>query len=289
MSIREVKFVQGNYYHLYNRGMLKLPICYDKRDYYRLIERMLLIAAEIKVAVIAWCIMPNHFHLLVRQDGDIPAGKIPTRLFNSYSKYFNRKYERIGRLCESTFKATHVKTDAYLRTMCKYVHANPVMAGLVDKAGNWPYDNYQDFMCAEPGPDEQLPEDYRNPERYRQALEAYIIEQKEARERGKAAASEEEAELEASAYYADEVVAAFNRVPEALKGKLPVAPVISLVAKGAEPASQGAEDRADPPWMTARIADEDAQAAMAMEPLDLDALREVLVQLEGRTAAGSPG
>ena len=81
----------------------------------------------------AYCLMPNHFHILVREKTDGGISKYMLKLMTSYSMYFNKKYKRTGKLYEGVFKSTHASSDRYLKYLYSYIHLNP--AKLIDK--NW--------------------------------------------------------------------------------------------------------------------------------------------------------
>jgi putative transposase len=95
---------------------------------------------------IAYCLLPNHYHLLIRQDGDQPAGLLPQRVFNSYSKAYNKRYDHSGTLFEGQYKVKVVEQDGYLLHLCRYIHANPAIHGLVHDVGAWPYSNYLEWI-----------------------------------------------------------------------------------------------------------------------------------------------
>ena len=90
--------------------------------------------------------MPNHYHFLLRQDSDIPISTFIQRIFNSYTKAYNKKYERSGTLFEGRFKAIHVDKEGYLLHLCKYIHANPVKALLVEAPEEWEFSNYPEWV-----------------------------------------------------------------------------------------------------------------------------------------------
>lgn len=147
MSIRKVKLVSGENYHIYNRGNSKQKIFLDREDYLRLVG--LLYACNQKgdlkvnnlnkgqtlfdiereeplVNIGAYCLMPNHFHLLITQSEDSNISSFMQKLSTSYSMYFNKKYERTGSLFEGKFKAQHINKDRYLKYMFSYIHLNPI-------------------------------------------------------------------------------------------------------------------------------------------------------------------
>jgi len=98
------------------------------------------------MTLIAYCLMDNHYHLLLRQNGDIEISKFMQAVFNVYTKAFNSKYKHSGTLFEGPYKAIHVDRSEYLLHLCRYIHWNPLEAGLVVKPEQWPYSNYAEFV-----------------------------------------------------------------------------------------------------------------------------------------------
>ncbi len=90
--------------------------------------------------------MPNHYHLLLRQDGETPAGKVAQSVFNAYAKAYNKRYDRGGALFQDRFRAVQVDDEPYLIHLCCYIHANPAKAGLVTRSEDWPYSNYLEWV-----------------------------------------------------------------------------------------------------------------------------------------------
>jgi putative transposase len=143
---RKIKFGVDEYYHVYNRGVEKRKIFLDKADRehfvrllfisnstksfeYRNIKKLLfedIERGEPLVAIGAYCLMPNHFHLLLREI--VPGGIsiFMGKFLTAYSMYFNKKYERKGRLFENTFQAQYVDNDNYLKYLFAYIHLNPI-------------------------------------------------------------------------------------------------------------------------------------------------------------------
>ncbi len=146
MARRAVPFVQGNYYHAYNRGADRQPIFRSDENYLFLLQRVKHCAVDWQVAVVAYCLMPNHYHFVLRQDGELPLSDFIQAVFNSYTKAFNKVYSRSGTLFEGPFRALHVAKDEYLVHLCRYVHRNPLEAGLVTSLDDWPYSNYLEWI-----------------------------------------------------------------------------------------------------------------------------------------------
>lgn len=144
-----MSFAPGEYYHLYSRGVEKRIIFLDEADHRRFAS-LLFYCNSVKpvnlsnlprglafmeglerrgetiVDIGAYCLMPNHFHLLVRakDEGSIPNFML--KLMTAYSMYFNIKNQRKGRLFESNYQARHANTDKYLKYLFSYIHLNPV-------------------------------------------------------------------------------------------------------------------------------------------------------------------
>jgi len=151
MPKRKIHFIQGGYYHIYNRGAGCQSIFHEERNYKYLLRLLKSVVGECDVTVIAYCLLPNHYHWLLRQDGEIPLGKVPTRVFGSYSQAFNRAYGHSGTLFEGPYKALAVDTDDYFVNLCSYIHLNAVHHGLVDAPDDWPYSNYLEWIDKRPG------------------------------------------------------------------------------------------------------------------------------------------
>lgn len=148
---RKISFSAEEYYHIYNRGTDKRTIFLENHDYQRF--SALLYACngiapvdiakhfrqgrsfadlfeidrgETLVDIVAYCLMPNHFHLLVREKEEGGIAKFMGKLSTGYSMYFNKKNDRSGALFEGRFKAKHIDMDEYLKYLFAYIHLNPV-------------------------------------------------------------------------------------------------------------------------------------------------------------------
>ena len=146
MPYRRIQFTPGQYYHIYNRGSGHRPIFREQDNYLFVLRLVKKYTSAFDISVIAYCLMPNHYHFLLRQDGTEAAGLLPQRVFNSYTKAFNKRYDCSGTLFEGRYEALHVDKEGYLLHLCRYIHANPVKDGLVSRLEDWPYSNYHEWI-----------------------------------------------------------------------------------------------------------------------------------------------
>jgi REP element-mobilizing transposase RayT len=134
------------YYHIYNRGARRGSIFHEPANYVFAVGNIKKYARALQLTIIAYCLMPNHYHFLLRQDGQYDAGLLPQRVFNSYTKAYNKRYEQSGTLFEHRFRAKGIYNQTHLLHLCRYIHANPVKDGLVADPADWPYSNYLDWI-----------------------------------------------------------------------------------------------------------------------------------------------
>ena len=144
---RKFNFSIGEFYHIYNRGNGKRNIFLNKQDKERFILLLFVCnnvdhvvikdlprgsplgkikRGETLVDIGVFCLMPNHFHLLLHEKIEGGITKFMSKLLTAYPMYFNKKYERTGGLFEGTFKAEYVDNDNYLKYLFSYIHLNPV-------------------------------------------------------------------------------------------------------------------------------------------------------------------
>ena len=151
MPRRNITYSQGHYYHIFNRGAGRRDLFIEPDNYLYVLRKTKDLIRDLRLTVIAYCLMTNHYHFLLRQDGDTPAGQFPGLVFGGYSRAVNKRYGWTGTLFEGRYKARHVDSETYLRHLCRYIHANPVLAGLVSRPEAWLYSNYQDWIGLRPG------------------------------------------------------------------------------------------------------------------------------------------
>ncbi|MDO8603900.1 MAG: transposase [bacterium] len=167
---RNIDFSINEYYHLYNRGVDKRTVFMDAEDYKRFTALLYLAnntnsvhmnnlnhrgltsldvlsieKGDTLVDIGAYCLMPNHFHVLVREKIESGISIFMQKVMTGYTMYFNKKYKRTGALFGGTFKAQHVARDTYLKYLFAYIHLNPIK--LVDS--NWKENGISDKKKAE--------------------------------------------------------------------------------------------------------------------------------------------
>jgi len=149
---RKFEFSIGEFYHIYNRGNDKRDIFLDESDKERFVKLLFVCNStkpvvfktiqglpleeinrgETMVDIGAYCLMPNHFHLLIKEKIENGISIFLEKLATAYSMYFNKKNERTGKLFEGVFRAVYINNDEYLKYLFAYIHLNPVK--LIDPA-----------------------------------------------------------------------------------------------------------------------------------------------------------
>lgn len=99
--------------------------------------------------VICFCLMPNHFHLLVKQVKELGVGKLLSKVCTSYSKRFNKKHEHIGHVFQDQFKSVLVENNNQLLHLSAYIHSNPKVSGLIKNLEDWKFSSYLNFINKE--------------------------------------------------------------------------------------------------------------------------------------------
>lgn len=168
------KYVTDGYYHIYNRGVEKRKIFQDNQDYrvflsylktYLKPKEILVLQNKLADAVTSWreksriinllalnnfygeikllvyCLMPNHFHFLIKQKNEVSITSFMNSLITKYTMYFNKKNRRIGHLFQGRYKAILVESDEQLLHLSRYIHRNPIGAAPIGE-----YSSYEDYL-----------------------------------------------------------------------------------------------------------------------------------------------
>lgn len=166
MPYRKTPLVTGYYYHIYNRGTEKRRIFEDRRDFNRFLKTLSYYqlkgpkpklshffkyqnfkpeTAKKIVDILVYCFMPNHFHLILKQSEDNSITEVLSKLSLSYTKYFNTKKNRVGPLFQGEFQSKLIESDKLLLHISRYIHLNPVVAGLSKTAEDYEWSSAKEY------------------------------------------------------------------------------------------------------------------------------------------------
>lgn len=168
MSRRKILFATGEIYHVFNHSVAGIPIFKGAREseifleaikfylqpkpptkfsIYRKSRPSFPINLDQKlVTIINYCLMPNHFHLTLRQEMESGIKQFLHRISNSFAHYYCIKYKKRGHVFEDKFKAVRVETEEQLIHLSRYIHLNPVTSYLVEKPEDYPYSSYAVYL-----------------------------------------------------------------------------------------------------------------------------------------------
>lgn len=199
MAYNQTIFANNEFYHVFNRGVEKRITFMNKRDYGRFIETMdyyrikdhltrfsfrdrpILIKKNTIgtpfIDIVCFCLMPNHFHMLVKQIEDNGISTFLSKLSNSYTKYFNTKYERPGPLFQGSFKAVRIEDDEQLLHVSRYIHLNPLIDYLTRDLKTYPYSSYPEYLDIRKGfcQKDVILDHFRKPSDYEQ----FVLDQED--------------------------------------------------------------------------------------------------------------
>jgi len=151
--VREArKKSKSGIYHVVERGINRQNIFHDEEDCHRYLEIMKKVKKESECKVLGYCLMGNHVHLLI-QEREESISKIMKKIGVSYAWWYNRKYERSGHVFQDRFKSECVEDDRYLMTVIRYIHQNPVKAGMVQKTEEYKWSSSRVYYGEKEYPD----------------------------------------------------------------------------------------------------------------------------------------
>lgn len=171
VTIRKIPLVTDQVYHIFNKSIAGYEIFNNQKEFSRMIEAIhyyqwgvrkmrfseweetkkdhlseRLSPKEDKVAeIIAYCVMPTHIHLILKQMRDKGISIFMSQISNSYARYFNLRHKRKGPLWEKEFENVIITTDEQLLHLTRYIHLNPVSVFLVNKPENWLFSSYREY------------------------------------------------------------------------------------------------------------------------------------------------
>jgi REP element-mobilizing transposase RayT len=143
-----IEFTQGCYYHVFNRGFGRIPVFQNEANYLYALRLIQKYFAKYFITTIAYCLMPNHYHFLLRQESDCSIGNAIRDIFNAYVQGLNRQVQRQGAMFQGRFKAILIDNEPYLIHLCRYIHRNPIdgKTPLVGRLAYWAYSNYPEWI-----------------------------------------------------------------------------------------------------------------------------------------------
>ncbi len=139
---------ENAFYHIFSRGNDKKNIYRMEADYNKFIFILEKLKHSYDHLLYGYCLMPNHFHLLI-ETRKIPISKIMSSLLTSYTMYFNKKYKRSGHLFQDRFRSLICEKENYFLTIARYIHLNPVKAGLVEKPEEYLWSSHNEYIGSE--------------------------------------------------------------------------------------------------------------------------------------------
>ncbi|MBD2462184.1 transposase [Oscillatoria sp. FACHB-1407] len=139
-----LSFQPGYYYHLYNRGSNRQNIFFERENYLYFLRLLRRYLVEQIIEILAYCLMPNHYHLLVYCKTErVTEGMRSLSL--AYTKAINCRYNRVGTIFQRQYQATWVDREVYLHHLVQYIHFNPVKAEMVRTPEEWEFSSYRDY------------------------------------------------------------------------------------------------------------------------------------------------
>ena len=135
---RRLRVEVCGYHHVYNRGVAKERIFFKDEDREKFLEILCDVAKEYKFNIHSFCLMDNHYHLLIENKKENLSDGM-RQIASKYASYFNRTYKRVGHLWQDRFKSWYVMDENYLFTLFKYIESNPVKANMSSKIGEYRY------------------------------------------------------------------------------------------------------------------------------------------------------
>jgi REP element-mobilizing transposase RayT len=136
---------EGAFYHVITRGNQRQKIFRDEKDYSKYLNILARYKSQYKYRLYAYVLMNNHVHLLI-ETKDIPLSKIQQGINQSYTIYFNKKYNTVGHLFQGRYKAILCDRDAYLLSLIKYIHLNPVRAKAAEHPEDYKWSSHINYV-----------------------------------------------------------------------------------------------------------------------------------------------
>lgn len=143
---REARYIsKTGIYHIMVRGINQQQVFEDEEDYRKYLSILIDCKAICGFKLYAYCLMGNHLHLLIETDKS-PLEEIFKRIGSRFVYWYNLKYKRSGHLFQGRFKSEAVEENGYFKTVLRYIHQNPIKAGLVEESEDYPWSSYNEYI-----------------------------------------------------------------------------------------------------------------------------------------------
>lgn len=146
MARQARKHSKTGLYHVIFRGISRQNIFEEASDYEKLREIIEKVKRETEIKIYAYCLMSNHVHLFLKETETCTLSKIMTKILSHYATWFNVKYLRTGSLFGSRYKSEPVEDERYFLSLVRYIHQNPIKAGMVKRVEEYEYSSYNDYI-----------------------------------------------------------------------------------------------------------------------------------------------
>ena len=146
MSRLSRNYSESGVYHILFRGVNQQNIFEEKQDYIKLLETIENVKKDMHFELYAYCFMSNHVHLVIKEAKNKDISLIMKRILTKYARWYNIKYKRSGALIANRYKSVPVEVDEYFLHLIRYVHQNPLKAGIVENIKDYPYSSYNEYL-----------------------------------------------------------------------------------------------------------------------------------------------
>jgi REP element-mobilizing transposase RayT len=141
-----MKYLDDHFYHVFNRGSRSEEIFFSDANYQYFLRLIAKNASTHLVYIVAYCLMPNHYHLVLQQKVTGSISKLIQSVMTSYVQAINKKYNTNGSLFQGKAKSKLIDSDEYVLQVIRYIHLNPVSAKLVQAPEDWPFSDYRKWI-----------------------------------------------------------------------------------------------------------------------------------------------
>lgn len=132
-------------YHAYNRGAHQQRIFFQSENYIHLRNLFVKYSLQYGVTVVAYCLMPNHYHLIVKQNESGSIGMFLKTTFNAYTQAVNKRFGKSGTLFQGQVRVKEIDSDSYCLQAIRYIHLNPCAGRLVQRPEDWEFSDYREW------------------------------------------------------------------------------------------------------------------------------------------------